>query len=427
MELLMACLTKVYHKFSNVRIITWLAERYRNGFIIGNYFAYRRMKKISRKKVCENRPIKVIFLTHAPTAWMKIKSIYENMVADSRFDTVLLALPERPDSETNEMAQYLAKLYGDVVIAANTGDGWFDIKQLMPDYAFYQEPYDQYLAIPYRSYNVARYAKTIYISYGFALWDAIKSVSMNKLFFRNVYLYFAESTVNQEYNVNRLKKSHKYGYQKTLSVGYPIFEYLMHKKNNQVAANPEDCAVLWTPRWSEDDAMGGSNFMTFKDKVIGLLNKNDNIKLIFRPHPMTFSHFIESGRITPQEVDTYLSLYATNSRLEYDRAGDYAEVFWRTDILLTDISSIIVEYLLTEKPIVYCDTGVIPDDFFSEILKCLYVVKEWDEAEKIVLALANGIDPMREKRVDTIKRLFGSDFEHVSERILDAIYSDAHE
>lgn len=289
-----------------------------------------------------------------------------------------------------------------------------------PDYVFYQRPYDQYLPPEYRSNIVSGYAKVCHVVYGYLLSVTNEHSVLNKRFFRNVYMYFAENKIYHDFNMKRFRISHKKGVRKTLNIGYPALETFMKSREDKVAS---DFNVLWTPRWTEDKECGGSNFINFKDKVLELPRECSNISLTFRPHPMTFEHFVSVGRITRQEVKEYLAQY-DNNKMIYDNGGSYERTFWNSDVLLTDISSIIVEYFLTGKPIIYCDTGAVPNKIYEEMMKTFYVVKTWEEAKAIVLKLEKGIDPLKNERKNKISELMGEDFENISDRFLQEIYLD---
>lgn len=413
-------LKKIYHRFSDFKIVKMLGRMYTNGFPLGNYKAYLRLKNI-RKKTNTNKKIKVVFLCQYTQVWNKLKSVYEKMVTDDRFDVKILAVPENINNIDEKIYDYFFKLYGDNVINSYINGEWLDLKAMDADYVFYQRPYDQYLPKQYRSDIVSGYSRVCHVVYGYQVATTTEYSCMNKRFFRNVYMYFAENKIYYDMNINRFKKSHKEGVRKTFNVGYPALEDFM--KNKTEKENKDNFNVLWTPRWTEDKENGGSNFINFKDKVLELTEEED-ISLTFRPHPMTFEHFISVGRITKEEVDKYIKIYEESDKLVYDRGSEYAKTFWESDMLLTDVSTIIVEYFLTGKPIVYCDTGSNPNKLLEEMLKVFYVVRTWEEAKCKVLELSKGIDPLKEERHKKIRELMGDDFEHISERFLDEIYKD---
>lgn len=421
---MMNFLKKMYHKYSGTKPVRMLGKIYRNGFFVSNYMAYSRMKKLAKGKENSHRPISVLFLCQYPQAWNKMKSIFEMMLEDNRFSVKILAVPDNINKPDDKIYLFFSEIYGkDTVINAYENGIWYDMKQIKPDYVFYQRPYDQYLPKPYRSKSVSKYSRICHLVYGYLLTETTKDICTCKIFFRNVYMYFAENSICQEFNIKRFKLSHNKGYRKTLNIGYPVLEYFMKHRTDTKPDNNE-IKVLWTPRWSEDKETGGSNFINYKDEIIRLVDDNPNISVIFRPHPMTFDHFISAGKITRMEVDDYLKHYRNSDRLEYNDTAEYVDVFWNTDILLTDVSSIIVEYFITGKPIVYCDTGAKPDAFFGELLKVMYVTKTWEQAKEKLIELSKGIDPLKKEREKKIRQLMGTDFEHISERFLDAIYND---
>ena len=417
-------LKKIYHRYSGAGPVRFMGKIYRNGFFISNYMAYIRMKRLAEGKDNSHTPVRIVFLCQYPQAWNKMKSIFEMMLGDERFSVRILAVPDNINKPDEKIYSFFKAAYGEnIVINAYENGAWYDMKQLMPDYVFYQRPYDQYLPKPYKSREVSGYSKICHLVYGYLLTETTKDICTSRLFFRNVYIYFAENTICQEFNIKRFKMSHNKGYRKTLNIGYPVLEYFMKQKPAEVR-NTDKFKVLWTPRWSEDKETGGSNFINYKDRIVKLVNENQDISVVFRPHPMTFDHFIQTGKLTREQADEYLKNYDGNDRLIYNNTAEYVDVFWNTDALLTDVSSIIVEYFITGKPIVYCDTGAVPDTFFSEMLKVMYVTKTWEQAEEKLLELSRGIDPLKEERERMIEKLLGNDFEHISERFLEAIYND---
>ena len=417
-------LKKVYHRYSETWLVRLFGKVYRNGFFVSNYMAYLRMKRLSEKKTSGNKPAEILFLCQYPPAWNKMKSIFEMMLKDDRFNVKILAVPDNINKPDDKIYEFFSGIYGrDIVINAYKNGTWYNIKQLMPDYVFYQRPYDQYLPKPYRSGVVSGYSKICHLVYGYTMIEALKEICDNKLFYRNVYIYFAENTISRDDNIKRFKISHNKGYRKTLNIGYPVLEYFVRHKADEKEEN-DKFKVLWTPRWSDDKEAGGSNFLTYKDKIITLVNDNTDLNVVFRPHPMTFDHFISVGKLTQEDVDSYLKLYDENDSLEYNNTAEYVDVFWNTDVLLSDLSSVMVEYFVTGKPIIYCDTGAKPDEFFEELLKAMYVTNTWEQAREKLLELKMGIDPLKEEREKKIKELLGDDFLHISERFLEAIYND---
>ena len=418
----------IYHKISGVWIVKWLTKVYRNGFFISNFIADRKLRKVVElQKKDKKDTIKVVFLCQYVAAWSKVEPVYKKMIEDTKFEVYIISIYDNICGfKEEETYKYILGLGYKNIIRVRDEKEVYDIRSLNPQYVFYQRPYDRYLPKQYQSKEVSKYAKIFHIPYGYLLTKTSKDICMTKLFFRNVYLYLAENELCAEYNIERFKYSHHKGYRKTVNLGYPAIEDFMNKKEES-ASDSKEMKVLWTPRWSDSREAGGSNFLCFKDKIVSLVKNNNDFSLVFRPHPLTFSHFISENKITEKERDEYIGIYAKNKNMYYDTSEDYSKIFWNVDVLLTDPSSIIVDFFLTGKPIIYCDTGMIPDRVFEKMIEVMYVVKNWDEAEKVIMKLKNGEDNLLEIRKRRIKELFGEDFNHISSNIVNYIKKDYFE
>ena len=80
------------------------------------------------------------------------------------------------------------------------------------------------------------------------------------------------------------------------------------------------------------------------------------------------------------------------------------EILERTGILVTDISSIIVSFFMTGRPIIYCVCELPPSEDFKEMLEGIYVAENWEDVKKYISRLINGDDFLREKRIEILHR-----------------------
>lgn len=396
---------KIYHKLSKFALVRYAGQIYRNGSPMENYKAYKRLKELNQKKKRSKRreKITVIFLVQSMSSWGKHQLLYETMKHNLNFNVHIVVISEL-DNSTVSIYDELRSMYSaENIMDAKTSDGWFDIETLHPDYVFYQKPYDDYIPSMYRSAVVSRYAKVCYFNYGFTLSEIYK-IGMPKRFFRNVSLYFAETKFNKMYNTKRFSFSHKKGIRKSFYTGYPALEdFLKQRKDYRESMGFK---VIWTPRWSEDAEVGGSNFFRYKENV-GEFFRDEQYTLVFRPHPMLFSNSIKIGKMTKDEVAKYLEQYKDNDRKIYDDKPQYAETFWQSDVLLTDFSSVVIEYFLTGKPIIYCysPAELAFTEDMERILDLNYVANSWEEASKILCDLKDGRDPKKEKREVAVNRM----------------------
>lgn len=391
-----------------------------------------------KKKKPHNEPIRVCFLQQDPNCWNKSKALYEKLQSDERFAVSLLCVPDPFDPDTGSTFRFFAEKGYDA-IDTRVGEGpwnavenegqWFDLQALQPDYVFYQQPYNAYLPVCYRSHVVSDFAKLCVTPYGFALTEELLSC-MELDFYRSVSCFYAVSETEKAYNIRRFAPSHKSGLRRSEYLGTLVFSDLLSHKQEQSPSwdfSKNDFRVIWTPRWSTDPKIGGSNFFRYKDFFPEYAQKNPQVDILFRPHPMAFSNFIQTGQMTRQEVDDYIAQIETGENTALDKEKGYDATFWQSDALVTDISAIIIEYFVTGKPIIFCETQPITCtylDFFKNILSVCYIARDEASLAGYLKQLQAGDDPLAQERKAMIRALFGEDLTRTPAAIAEDIYRD---
>lgn len=417
----MRLLRFIYQKLSRFSLIRKIGKKiYFHGFIWDNAKAYFRMKKqyMNRKK---SNTIRVVFMIQNKISWDVIKTVYEKMMLDKTFDLSILTVKDFNETY-NSSYSYFKKMYpSSRIIQAEEGQELFDLKSIHPDYVFIARPYDFYLPEQYKSSSVSAYARVCYCSYGFGpMVMSILGDCYSGRFFRNVAIFFAESEFLKQYNIRRFRIAHKQGVKKTVNCGYPSLDHFSHIQNIQT----DSFNILWTPRWNDDKEMGGSSFFDYKDKIVSFIKDNKDLYLTFRPHPLLFDNFISKNKITREEADEYLNSITISKLMCYDNSSDYTESFANSDVLVTDPSSILIQYFMTEKPIIYCDTGVELDDIFTAIIDVNYIAKDFEEVKKYIQLLKEGHDPKKEARKNLKRQLFCHDGRPSADRFIEVIKDD---
>ena len=108
--------------------------------------------------------------------------------------------------------------------------------------------------------------------------------------------------------------------------------------------------------------------------------------------------------MTPEEEKAYLDRYAACGNAAADLNRTYYDTFWSSDALITDVSSMLMDYMFTGRPILYCPTpagNATSDDprmAVRSLLEGMYIVRDFDEIQKTAAELAAGRDPKKEIR-----------------------------
>lgn len=397
-----------------------------------------RLLRWKKKNAPVDKAICVCFLQQDPNCWNKSKALYDHLRKDDRFTVRLLCVPDPFDPDTGSTYRYFAEKGYDA-IDARVGDGpwntrenlgdWYDLQALQPDYVFYQQPYDGYLPICYRSRSVSQFAKICITPYGFGLTEELMAC-MEVDFYRSVHTLYAVSETEKKYNTRRFAPSHKLGIRHSKYLGTLVFsDFFRHRQEESPswAFSKNDFRAIWTPRWSTDPKIGGSNFFRYKDFFPEYARQNPDADILFRPHPMAFSNFIQTGQMTRQEVDDYIACVEQGENTALDKEKGYDATFWQSDVLVTDVSAIIIEYFVTGKPIIFCETLPLTCtylDFFKDILSVCYIARDSESLAGYLNQLKLGNDPLQEARQAMIRTLFGEDLTRTAKAIAEDLYQD---
>jgi len=391
-------------------------------------------RHLSRKRFQKNNEkinkgkIKVVFICQYIPAWSKNKRLYETLRADSRFEVVLLCIPNRvsanklvnPEDMSNDAFEYFrGHGYAGAVNALIGKDKWFDLKRIHPDYVFYNR-YDRPMPVCYTSTTVSNYSKVCLIVYGTALTEAAENMT-DKSFMANTFCLFAESKskkrIFKKWNIVLCKLD----LSQAVLCGIAGIENAYKAKDDICPAwdfSKNDFRRIYAPRWTLDQYWGGSTFLKYKDSFINLADNNPDIDILVRPHPLMFNHFVEIGVMTEQEVEQYKNNCRSRNNIRVDNEKEYLGTFWNSSVLICDFSSMIIEYFITGKPIIYLtyDSNMDYTSQMKEVLSRCYIVNSENEMLQRISELKNGIDPLARKRLEICQKEF-SDSINASENM----------
>lgn len=146
-------------------------------------------------------------------------------------------------------------------------------------------------------------------------------------------------------------------------VGRPTAEILL-KKNKRYPIN----SILYAPTW--EGFVNEANYSSINiaieilTELIRYKNNNEEVRIIFKPHPYT--------GVVDKSFKSNLKLiekFCISNQIEYaDPNCSIYPLMNESDLLLTDISSVINDYLYTEKPIFLTK----PKNLTSKVVNSIY-------------------------------------------------------
>lgn len=387
--------------------------------------ALKNIKNVLKKEKNDIDTINVAIIVQFSEIWDKLSPVYTEMKKRENFNIRLIIVPYYDFKNKYVSTSYGSELeffkgVSDNIILAYENGNWIDIKDYDFDYVFYQRPYDMYLPEKLKSDYVVKYSKICYIPYAFWPFAKGEHTGYNRGFFKNVYMCFTEtpeSCVQENRRINFLDFfSRKKNKRRFLYLGNPIFEkYSKIKSSNK----GDKYRILWTPRWEVHGELGGSTFLDYMNNFLAFAKENDAVYLKFRPHPLMFDNFISKKLMTEKQVNDF-KCQLKSCGIAIDNNSVIEDTFIDTDILISDISSIMVAFFLMGKPIIFCDTGREVCETYKRMMPGIYVAKSWSDVQYYLNRLLAGDDYLFEQRKKIIDEEFAN-LKDVSKKIVDKL------
>ncbi|XAN48617.1 CDP-glycerol glycerophosphotransferase family protein [Micromonospora oryzae] len=190
--------------------------------------------------------------------------------------------------------------------------------------------------------------------------------------------------------------------------------------------------VLYAPTWEgwlDDDPYHTSLVLMGERIVRGLLAARPSLRLIYKPHPLTGTRSKEAKAVHERVVELIgaaggdvdaSSLDGPRHRVVTGRVPALFDCFNQTDLLISDISSVVSDFVQSQRPYVVANPSGLPEDDFRRNFptsRGAYLLsRDCGELEKIVALTRAGDDPMTEARRDLKVYLLGPDEPNSMER-----------
>lgn len=331
---------------------------------------------------------RVVFLIANVGKIKVIEYIYQYL--KDRMDVVFVVIEEGSNSLYKECKKINRR-----TISYKRNGKLVSLAKLRANYIFYTDPYNDHFPVQYQIRNTSIYAKTCYTVYGVATAENEDFV-YNEDFMQYLNYFFSPNMHVHQVVKSRMNKV----YGKAVLTGYTKLDGLIA---NKVDKDEQAFTAIWNPRWLINQK-GRSNFFRYKDLFIEYYSKNPDEKFVFRPHPLAFDYYIRKRFILKRDLDQYCKLYTGNCVI--DTEVKYYKQFWQSDVLISDVSSLLVEYFYTGKPIIFCPGEEELNDLGKALAEGFYIADNFEEIISYLKMLKNGNDYLKKKREQLIRDFY---------------------
>ena len=323
--------------------------------------------------------ILIYFLPYKASMWDCFSSIYEEAKKDSRCEIVVMPIPYYEKGSGRKICEYdkfssqISLMHYENVILEN----------VHPDIIYIQNPYDGTnkvtgVAEDYYTSKLKKYTSLlVYVPYYLS--------AMYKNEWRMMEKALLPGNINSDLVVLQSEK------QKEIYVKNGAFpeKYI-------VAGSPKADAVINIHKCNIDEIryrLGiksskvimlntSITYFLYKNNIneiltclLGLI-ENTDITLLWRPHPLLQATIEAINKETLTEYNSIIEKAEKTGKIYVDRSADPLDAIIVSDALISDYSSILIQYYLTGKPVysldgnkTYRDTGIVIFDYYDAYLK----------------------------------------------------------
>jgi tellurite methyltransferase len=287
--------------------------------------------------------------------------------------------------ENYDYKKYYTNIFNTRIITKN------EFEKLTNYYIFISSPYSEHMSILQEPLFLNN--KVLNVNYGYHIHKQLYYTTYNYNFFSLFYATFHECQENYDDYIVHMKNINCNFNVKTAHIsGSTKIDYLnmneqkYHKINNNTN-------ILFSFRW--ENITKNNTQDTFNDYIINLTN-TEQIELVFRPHPLDKNNSIRSIKRDNFFIDLDL---------------DYSKSFYISDILISDLSTLICDYFIyTKKPVILMknknnNLNSILNSLGIKLIPGLYIVETITELDKVLNDLLKNIDPKKEIRENIANEL----------------------
>lgn len=336
---------KIGFAFEKKLVESFVKKPYNNTIIEANY---KNVLDNIKLKIKRKEKIKVGFWVLTNSTWA-YQSLYDEMMQSDIFEPIVflprfIPSPRIDEFEADKILAeniefFKSKNINYEIVYDAQHDKYIDLHDFGTDIVFYQQPYGMHRIqnIPF----VSAFALCACVSYCFYILDYHFSYldNFHKLLWKN----FVEC---EEYKEKYKKRN---GAKNCVASGYLRLDDFRKFDNFK---KDDRKLVIYAPHHSVNSSHLCGTFAENAYFILDLIKKHKDIQWVFKPHPMLYYTVIQNGVMTKEEIDNYFRQWEELENASVYTKGDYYELFMQSDLMITDSLTFLVEYLVTQKPLI---------------------------------------------------------------------------
>ena len=119
-----------------------------------------------------------------------------------------------------------------------------------------------------------------------------------------------------------------------------------------------------------------------------------------------------------------MDIISSTNNVTLDESNDYHHTLISADIVVTDYSSTIAEFLLVGQPIIYFGTSQNFSEQYKPLFNGMYNVNNWESVEDLILDISRGNDYKKNYRITYTQKILRQNIKSAGELIINRLLKD---
>ncbi len=371
------------------------------------------------ERLKKKEKIQVVFFTMSVGFW-KYDSLFRLMQKHSRFEPIAVFTANQ-----KEKPEFQKKNLENLRDFFKNKSFYFqeNMNNLNPDILFYTQPYRNIFSDDFSIYHFTD-KLLCYIPYSFFISNY--SWAYDLPLHNEAWKLFYPTEIHRE-NAKQLA----FNRGKNVCVtGYPLADFFLNRKhhpeNQWKLKNNSLKRVIWAVHHAifDRDLSDCSTFLDYYDVFPKMAQRyKDQVQFIFKPHPLLKKQLYQHPEWGPEKTDSYYDSWKNGENTNLIE-GEYLDLFLTSDALIHDCGSFTVEYLYSQKPLLYIgnERSAILCPFGKRAMEVNHTLPEISIEAFIEKIILNGEDDKKKVRETFFEKyLLPPNGKTVAQNILDEI------
>lgn len=372
--------------------------------------------------------VRAVFFAELGEKWDSMESVYEFMRDDPRFDPIVVRTPigrvvERDGKREQEI------IYKDFLTPMgipSLGYDQYDIEEDCPELAFISQPYESCTLEQFWPENIAKHTRLVYMPY--FLPAIVLQEYPTTLCQMRVYDVAWKVIGSNEKHYKYYRKHSHHGGANMIVTGVPKIDPIVKLRTQDVPlpSGWDRIQGRKTFLWNTWFDINFSS-LRFFDKIFAWFASHQDCALIWRPHPLTDT---VTKLYTPELYELlqeHIRAVENAPNMVVDRETSFRPSFVYSDAQISDHSSMMHQYMLTDKPLLWFQ-NLSASTTGEELVGCSWM--EQAERDDEILAFLDRIRNGEDRNAPLRREITARDLPQADgrcgERVCEAVWEALH-